>query len=276
MAEISTNASFTGTIPENYDTYLGPLLFEFAAADMADRVAKALDGPGKLLEVACGTGISTRHLANRLPAGSQIIATDLNEPMLAHAAKMNHNLQGVTFSQADALDLPFDDTGFDAVVCQFGLMFFPDKAKGMDEMTRVLKPTGVLALNVWDSFDKNPVVRIVDEVIKRYFETDPPRFLEVPFSLSDVNKVRRMFLDAGYPSVDVAHVAEAVESADHMNTARGFVTGNPTIIEIDQRAGVAADQIVSAAADALETHLGPTPVKLDLQEIVYLARKPHA
>ena len=176
MSTTSTNTSFTGSIPENYDTYLGPLLFEFSGADMARRVAAALGRPARVLEVACGTGISTRHLAHGLPKGAEIIATDLNEAMLAHAARVIGDLPGVTYAQADALDLLFEDASFDAVVCQFGIMFFPDKALGMREMTRVLKPGGLLALNVWDSLDENPAVRLIDGVIKGFFETDPPRF----------------------------------------------------------------------------------------------------
>ena len=269
----STHVSFTGSIPENYDTYLGPLLFEFSASDMAHRVAKALGRPAKVLEVACGTGISTRHLANTLPEGTQILATDLNQAMLDHAAKVNGNLPNVTYTQADALDLSFDDASFDAVVCQFGIMFFPDKAKGMSEMTRVLKPGGILALNVWDSFEKNLAVKIVDGVIKRFFEVDPPRFLEVPFGLHDVEEGRKLFAQAGYQKVDINHVAETVEVVDHSFTARGFIAGNPTIIEVEQRASVSVEEIVSAAADALESEFGPAPTKLTFQEIVYLAQK---
>ena len=276
MSTTSTNTSFTGSIPENYDTYLGPLLFEFSAADMARRVAAALGRPARVLEVACGTGISTRHLAHGLPEGAEIIATDLNEAMLAHAARVNGDLPGVTYAQADALDLLFEDASFDAVVCQFGIMFFPDKALGMREMTRVLKPGGLLALNVWDSLDENPAVRLIDGVIKGFFETDPPRFLEVPFGFNDQDEGRRLFRDAGYGAVEVALVAEAVETIDHMLPARGFVTGNPTIIEVEQRAKVGAEEIVTAAAKALESEFGPAPVKLQFQEIVYVARKPKA
>ncbi len=276
MAATSTNVSFTGSIPEVYDTYLGPLLFEFSAADFARRVAAAFGRPGKVLEVACGTGISTRHLANALPDGTEIVATDLNEAMLDHAAKVNGDLPGVTYSQADALDLPFEDESFDAVVCQFGVMFFPDKAIGMGEMARALKPAGVLATNVWDSFDKNPVVRVIDNVVKSFFKTDPPRFLEVPFSLSDVSEGRRMLSDAGFEGIDVAYVSELVETADHALPARGFITGNPTILEIERRAKVGVEEIVAAAAAALHSEFGPAPVKLPFQEIVYLARKPSA
>ena len=121
---MSTTASFTGSIPENYDTYLGPILFEFSGADLAKRVSDAVNHPASILEIACGTGISTRHLANACPAGTTIQATDLNQAMLDHAAKANGSLAGVTYSQADALALPFDDGRFDAVVCPFGIILF--------------------------------------------------------------------------------------------------------------------------------------------------------
>ena len=135
MNTTSTHASFTGSIPETYDTYLGPLLFESPSADMAKRVSTALGKPARVLEVACGTGISTRHLAGALAPGSELTATDLNQAMLDHAQRVNGDLTGVSYSQADALDLPFDDASFDAVVCQFGIMFFPDKGErnGGDE-----------------------------------------------------------------------------------------------------------------------------------------------
>ncbi len=274
MTETSTHTSFTGGIPENYDTYLGPLLFEFSAADTARRVAAALGAPARVLEVACGTGISTRHLAQTLPEGTEIVATDLNEAMLAHAARVNGDLPGVTYAQADALDLSFDAESFDAVVCQFGIMFFPDKSRGMGEMTRVLKPGGLLALNVWDSFDNNPAVRVVDGVVKRFFTSDPPRFLELPFGFHDTAEGERLFRDSGYSAVDVVRVSENVETADHDHVARGFLTGNPTIIEIEERASVGLDDILSAATDALQAEFGPAPVELPFQEIIYLAHKP--
>ncbi len=274
MSENSTHVSFTGSIPKNYDTYLGPLLFEFSAADMARRVAEAVDGPASVLEVACGTGISTRHLAGALPEGSRIRATDLNPAMLEHAASVNGDLPGVTYAQADALDLPLDDAAFDAVVCQFGIMFFPDKPKGMSEMARVLKPGGVLALNTWDSIAENPTVGVVMRVIERFFDSDPPRFLDLPFGMHDVDEGRRLFREAGFDAVDVTHVAETVECTDYHAPARGFITGNPTVLEIEQRGTVGVDDILAAAAAELESEFGPAPTGLRFQEIVYLALKP--
>ncbi|WP_373085955.1 class I SAM-dependent methyltransferase [Sneathiella sp.] len=274
MNDTSTHASFTGSIPENYNTYLGPLLFEFSGADLARRINTTVSHPAKVLEVACGTGISTRHLAEVLPIGTEILATDLNEAMLNHASSVNANLPGVTYSQANALDLPFDDASFDAVVCSFGIMFFPDKSLGMKEMTRVLKPGGVLALNVWDAFDQNLSVGVVDRVIKRFFESNPPRFLEIPFGTVDEESGRGLFHDAGYDAVDVAHVSEVLEVKDYSLPARGLITGNPTIIEVEQRAAVGVEEIIAAAEKALADEFGPTPAKLSFQAIVFLAKKP--
>ena len=269
----SPSASFIGTIPANYDRYLGPLIFEFSASDMADRVANGLNGKSRILEVACGTGISTRHLAGTAAEGTEIVATDLNQAMLDFAASSNGDLDGVTYQQADALSLPFGDNEFDAVVCQFGIMFFPDKAAGLAEMVRVLKPGGQLTVTVWDSFDFNPAVGVVDQVIKRAFATNPPRFLEVPFNLLDVAAVEALFHGAGLQDVDVVHVSETVEVSDHENVARGFITGNPTVLEVNERGSVDIETLIVAASRQLEQRFGPAPVGLPFREITFQSRK---
>ena len=203
MTRQSTPTAFAGSMPEAYDRFLGPYLFEFSAADLAQRVAGQFDGPIHLLEVACGTGISTRHLANRLVPGSTIDATDLSDAMLAHAQDVNGNHANVRYRQADALDLPFDDAVFDAVVCPFGIMFFPDRAKGMEEMTRVLKPGGLLALNIWDGFDGNPGAKLIVDVIRNQFDGDPPRFLEVPYETVTQQSGEAMYRQAGFGNCTV-------------------------------------------------------------------------
>ena len=273
VATQSTTGSFIGTIPQNYDTYLGPILFEFTGADMARRVAAAFNGPARVLEVACGTGISTRHLAGAFSAGSEIQATDLNDAMLDHAAKVNGALPGVTYSQADALNLPFDDASFDAVVCQFGIMFFPDKAKGMADFARVLKPGGLLALNVWDGFEHNQTAGIIDRVIKSHFETDPPRFLEAPFGSVTPEAGRSMIEASGLTEITVDTVAEAIPVSDYSGIARGFITGNPTILEIQNRATVDPETVIQSGITALEAELGAPPAKLSFQETVFLAKR---
>lgn len=273
MTASSTHASFTGSIPQNYDTFLGPLLFEFTAADMAARVASATSGPVKVLEIACGTGISTRHLAGALPEESTILATDLNQAMLDHAAGVNGNLKGVSYSQADALDLPLDDESFDAVVCQFGIMFFPDRHKGMSEMSRVLKAGGTLALNVWDSLERNRAALIADRAIKQCFETDPPDFLQLPFGLHNREEALGLFRRCGYAEVCAEVVNGSTEVSEFEPVATGFVTGNPTIIEVEQRASISVPEVIRAVAAAMEDDFGPSPARLEFQAIAYTAQK---
>jgi ubiquinone/menaquinone biosynthesis C-methylase UbiE len=128
---------FVGSIPTLYDQYLVPLIFEPYAVDLVQRLrARSLS---RILEIAAGTGVVTRALASWLPEEVSIVASDLNQAMLDHAAALG-TTRAVEWRQADAMELPFADAAFDAVVCQFGAMFFPDKARAFAEARRVLKP----------------------------------------------------------------------------------------------------------------------------------------
>jgi ubiquinone/menaquinone biosynthesis C-methylase UbiE len=268
------HARFVGSIPEVYDRCLGPLLFDFAAADLARRVMPRLPRGARVLEVACGTGIATEHLWREAPPGVRIVATDLNEAMVAYARGRRGALSEVTFETADAQALPFADGTFDAVVCQFGIMFFPDKASALAEFSRVLKPGGLLAMNVWDSLKRNEAARIARDVIAGFFETDPPRFLDTPFGFHDVGTMGALIDKAGLRGTQVDRVSETVELPDAWRPARGFVEGNPGILEIQARASADSGAIVRAVAEAYETAFGPSPLQFRLREIVFRATKP--
>ena len=152
MVSTGTDKVFAGSIPKFYETYLVPLLFEPYAADLVNRLASR--SLGSVLEVAAGTGVVTRALASVLPERVSIVATDLNQPMLDQASALG-TTRPVLWRRADAMQLPFQDGTFDAVVCQFGVMFFPEKAKALSESHRVLRPGGVLIFNVWDRIEEN-------------------------------------------------------------------------------------------------------------------------
>ncbi len=152
------NAAFVGSIPENYDRYLGPVLFDPYAADLVSRLNVSADA--SVLELACGTGIVTRRLRDRLGSEVRLIATDLNDAMLSYAARKFKPEDAIEWKQADAADLPFADQSFDAVVCQFGLMFVPDKERALSETYRVLKPGGTFLFNVWDAIEYNELAHI--------------------------------------------------------------------------------------------------------------------
>ena len=170
----NNDSGFVGSIPDLYDRNVGPLMMVPYAGDIAARLSDM--ATGRLLEVAAGTGIVTAALALALPR-AHLVATDLNQPMLDHAAT-KPELRGVEFRQADALALPFDDQSFDAVVCQFGVMFFPDRVAAFREAYRVLKPGGQFVFNVWESVAKNPIVVATLMGLSRLYPQHSSWFLE--------------------------------------------------------------------------------------------------
>jgi ubiquinone/menaquinone biosynthesis C-methylase UbiE len=266
------HAAFVGSIPEKYDEHLGPLFFHYYARDLAGRVDPATDGP--VLETACGTGISTEFLREALSPARAIVATDLNEPMLDFARSRRGGLAGVRFERADAGELPFPDQSFDALVCQFGIMFFPDKARALREAGRVLRSSGQLLFNVWDSLDRNPVPRIAHEATERFFEGDPPSFMQTPFGFNEVDFIRKLLEEAGFEDVEAEVVSTVVERPSARGLAIGLVEGNPGILEIRERANAPPEQIVEAVAEAIRSELGDAPVQAPLQAIAFSARRP--
>lgn len=282
----TTPRQFDGSIPEDYDRHLGPLLFDFSGRDMARRVETGLgeQKSARILEVACGTGISTEHLWRRLPTGTSIVATDLSPAMLEYAIGRRGTLPGVSFRQAAADALPFEDAHFDALVCQFGIMFFEDKPAALAEFARVLRPGGLLAFSVWESHDRNPVVGLSHRTIASFFRSDPPGFLKLPFSYHDVAAITELVSDAGFETVQAWRVRESVHSSDALSIARGFVAGNPGVIEIRERGSADPDEIIRALADRIEAafatgtaSLGAsgegTDLLLPLEEITFTARR---
>lgn len=266
------HAAFTGSIPEIYDRELGPVIFADYAADMARRVATA--GVGNVLEIAAGTGIVTRALRDRLSPGARLTATDLNAPMLDVARTKFAPGEAVAFRPADAQALPFDDAAFDAVACQFGVMFFPDKPLAYRETWRVLNSGGRFVFSVWDSARHNPVLRHAHALVTAAFPIDPPMFYLVPVSYCALDPIKAALEDAGFADIQIAVLARVKEVASIFGFAHGFVYGNPTIDLIRARGGVDPDAIVERLARALESEFGAGPCRLPMQAIVVEARRP--
>src|SRR5215475_13067871 len=200
-ALVATDKLFAGSIPEIYDRFLVPLIFEAYARDLAERVARV--EPREVLETAAGTGVLTRAIAARLPAPARMVVTDLNQPMLDHAQRQSHDSR-ITWRQADALALPFEDQKFDVVACQFGAMFFPDKVQGYREARRVLKPGGRFLFNVWDRISQNAFARVVTDALAKLFPIDPPSFLtRTPYGYCDVHRIRDDLMAAGFKGISI-------------------------------------------------------------------------
>ena len=264
-------SGYVGNVPQHYDQNLGPLLFSDYAADLARRIATL--NPRRVLETAAGTGIVTRALRDALPANANLTATDLNAPMLDIAATKFRPSEAVEFRTADATALPFSDASFDAIVCQFGVMFFPDKDKSYREAIRVLATGGHYVFSIWDSHRHNPIGRIAHEVIGGFFPADPPQFQSVPFAYR-FEPIKESLIDAGFASISATILRSQKKVADFAMLARGLVYGSPIIDQLQQRGGVDAERIVDAIVRNYRDAFGDEPAIIPRQAIVFSANKP--
>jgi SAM-dependent methyltransferase len=267
----TTDTLFAGSIPELYDTLLVPLIFEPYAQDLARRVATLR--PQRVLETATGTGVVTRALAQALPPSCEIVATDLNPPMLDRAAAIG-TVRAVQWQQADATQLPFDDASFDVVVCQFGVMFFPDKAGAYAQARRVLRPGGVFLFNAWDRIEENEFADMVTTALAPLFPADPPRFMaRVPHGYHDEATIRRDLVQGGFtepPQIDT--VAARSRAALPLIPSMAYCQGTPLRNEIEARAGATLAQATAAGAAAIEARFGAGAVDAKIQARVVVAR----
>jgi SAM-dependent methyltransferase len=245
---------FAGSIPELYERYLVPLIFEPYAVDLAARLKKA--GAERVLETAAGTGVVTRALAACLPSSAKIVATDLNEPMLNHAKTRLKDAR-VSWRQADAQALPFEDQSFDAVVCQFGAMFFPDKVRAFKEARRVLKPDGRYYFSVWDKISANEFADVVTEALAAMFPNDPPRFLaRTPHGHHDVDRFRADLVMAGFVDVSAEGIEARSRAPSPRDVAIAYVEGTPLRNEVEARDATRLDEATSRATDAIAKRFG--------------------
>ena len=260
---------FAGSIPELYDQFLVPLIFEPYALDLAKRVQK-LD-PRHVLETAAGTGVLTRAMAARLPAHARIFATDLNQPMLNQAKSQLEDAR-IDWRQADALNLPFEDQNFDVVACQFGAMFFPDKVRGYGEARRVLKPGGQFVFNVWDKISENEFPDVVIEALGEFFPSDPPRFLaRTPHGYHEPTRIREELAAAGFVNVAVEAVDAVSKTSSALDAAIAFCQGTPLRNEIEARDASRLKDATKCAADALELRFGSGPIEGRIRALVITA-----
>jgi ubiquinone/menaquinone biosynthesis C-methylase UbiE len=270
MAE--TDKLFAGSIPELYDRYLVPLIFNPYALDLAERLAKT--GAQRVLETAAGTGVVTRAIAARLPAQARIVATDLNQPMLDHAKARQSQDDRIAWKQADALALPFPDQTFDAVVCQFGAMFFPDKTQAYKEARRVLKPGGCFLFSVWDRISENEFADVVTQALAAVFPNDPPRFLaRTPHGYHDVERIRAELIAAGFADISVDAVEQRSKASSPSDPAIAYCQGTPLRNEIEARDAARLQEATKLAAEALARQFGTGAVDGRIRAFVISAMR---
>ncbi|MGO8756109.1 MAG: class I SAM-dependent methyltransferase [Gallionellaceae bacterium] len=255
MSSPQSDKNFGGSIAKFYDEFIVPLIFEPYAEDLARRLAARR--LARVLEIAAGTGVVTRRLASLLPDDVSIVATDLNQPMLDLAAEVG-TARRVEWRQADAMQLPFEDGSFDAVVCQFGVMFFPDKAKAFAEARRVLRSGGVLLFNVWDRIEENEFADVISTALESVFPDDPPRFLaRTPHGYHDIAAIQQDLRGGGFvptPSVDTLAARSTAGSA--RIPAMAYCQGTPLRNEIEARDKSRLVEATDIAENAIARQFG--------------------
>jgi len=272
MQSADTDKIFSGSVPRLYETYLVPLIFEPYAPDLARRIAAR--PVTRVLEIAAGTGVVTRALASALAQDVRIVATDLNQPMLDQARAIGTS-RTVEWRQADAQQLPFPDATFDAVVCQFGVMFFPEKPKAFAEARRVLRPGGVFAFNVWDRIEENEFADTVTTALAALFPHDPPRFLaRTPHGYYDHSTIERDLASGGFgASPQIATVAERSRATSSRIPALAYCQGTPLRNEIEARNVSLLAKATEVAEDAVAQRFGREHVDGKIQAHVFTVER---
>jgi SAM-dependent methyltransferase len=255
---------FVGSIPQIYERCLVPLIFEPYAMDLAARVAGR--APARVLEIAAGTGVVTRELAKTLPPSAAIVATDLNQPMLDQAAATGTS-RPVEWRLADAMRLPFADQTFDAVICQFAAMFFPDKPRAFSEARRVLRPGGLFVFNVWDRIEQNEFADVITHALEKVFPNDPPRFLaRVPHGYHDTSVIAADLAHGGFTaSPELTTLSQRSRAGSPRIPAVAYCQGTPLRTEIETRDVSRLAEATDAAAAAIAGQYGPAAVDGKIQ-----------
>jgi len=247
-----------------------PLIFESYAQDIASRVLA--DKPNSVLETAAGSGVVTRALAPKLNKGSRYTVTDLNQPMLDRAKSVQGSDDAVVWQQADALELPFADDTYDVVVCQFGVMFFPDRVAGYREAKRVLRPGGRFLFNAWDKIEHNEFPNVITDALGKVFPEDPPAFLaRTPHGYNDPDIIRSDLTAAGFENVSIDVVTNESVASSPKHPAIAFCQGTPLRNEIEQRDPDGLDRATDAAAEAIAKRFGTGEVRGQIQALVVSA-----
>lgn len=268
---MSSLTAFAGSVPENYETYLGPIFFEPYAQDLVERIQNS-DNIKTVLEIACGTGRVTKYLAGKLSPGTSITATDLNKDMLSVAQHIvtSNNIQ---WQLADAHELPFEEAAFDLVICQYGVMFFQDKMKALKEINRVLKAGGIFLFNTWDELQYNALAQLSQTVLEDVYPADPPKFLEKgPYSFFNHAQIKELLSHAGFADVSIDTVSKMSLVASPDDAVNGIIDGTPNYGYIAER-NVPISVVKQKLKAVLIQQYGSKDLQLPMRSFVIKANK---
>jgi len=262
--------SFTGSIPRHYDQYLGPMFFEPYAIEVSNRID--ISSVDTALEIACGTGRVTRHLRNVISPNAKLIASDISLDML-DIAKEKLKTSDIEWQIIDAQELPFDDNTLDLVICCFGYMFVPDRAKAFAEAYRILKPGGMFLFTTWDKLENNSMSFVARTIAKAYLEDPLPESYNLAFSMNDEMMIGKLVTDAGFSKITIEKVRKISVCPSAKQATEGLVNGGPLCDEIMKRNPAWIEEMKIKVEAEIAEKFGTAPVTAPMTAIVTQAWK---
>jgi ubiquinone/menaquinone biosynthesis C-methylase UbiE len=263
------DTAFTAEVARFYESTLVPLIFETYAHDLAIRASNI---PSKsILEVACGTGVVTRALSKVLPDDCLITATDLNDAMVRHAEKLGAGRE-VDWAQADVMKLPYESESFDLVLCQFSVMFFPDRVAAYKEIQRVLKPGGKFMFNVWNRIEENHFAHEITECLTLRYPENPPLFLaRTPHGHGHPDEIKSDLEAAGFSKCEIIQKDAFSHAKDATVPVIAYCHGTPLRVEIEEREPGGLARVTEVVTDSIKTRFGQGEISGKISAVVVTA-----
>lgn len=262
---------FSGSMAEMYHSHLTPMFFDSYALRLAGMVAS--ETVSSVLELGAGTGVVTRAMVDALDSDVAIEATDLNEPMMAFAQSVRRDTN-VRWSQADACKLGHTDAHFDAVACQFAVMFFPDRVQAYAEARRVLKPGGRFVFSVWDRLSENEFAETVEQALGELFPSDPPKFMSrTPFGYYEIDEIVSDLHAAGFKGDPIVEtIADRSRAPSAAFAAKAFCRGTPVQAEVESRDASQFEHANKIVQNAFSERFGEGEIEGKMQAHVFSIR----
>jgi ubiquinone/menaquinone biosynthesis C-methylase UbiE len=258
--------NFSGTVAEIYDRHLSRAIFD----PFAKRLVRGLPECQSALEIACGTGVCTRRLANILPEDAVVIASDASESMVSIAARKLLTSSSVQWVRAKAESLPFRDDTFDLAVCGFGVMFFDDRLAAFEEVFRVVLPGGLFRYTVWASESQNQWIEVVRAAVSAFFPDVEATWYEAPFQFFELDANIKLLAAAGFPDVRVNPIKLSLRSVDPVSLARGFIQGNPAVRALTAQREIPFHELENAVASGFVKAFG-SPIEANMKAFIFEA-----
>ncbi len=264
------SSDLPGEAAIHYEQFFGPLYFEPYAIEVAKRIDPVQ--VSIVLEIAAGTGRVTRHIRERISPSAKLIASDISEDMLAVAKKKLSYLD-IEWQNIDAQQLPFVDNSIDLVVCCFGYMFVPDKAKAFAEVYRVLRPGGQFLFTTWDKLENNGASNSCRSIARKYLEEPLPESSNLATSMHDKCVIAQLLQDAGFPKISIEKVGLLCICATAKEAAYNFVEGGSVYDYIRKRHPDRIDEIKITVEKELAERFGSAPMIAPMSAVISQAWK---